>query len=245
MCRRARCCSGTLKTASTQPSAALARGRSNIRRSPSARIWLPARREPVTGRTASRRGSSRPRRFSREIADRTAGWSTPSSAISRDQRGDAEPAACLPGVQAIGRNDQRPRLGGEHLAAWRWRRRHPSEPSAASAQAHVRRFIDYRHGNGILGTVSVALEEGPVMQLSPSAHADTFCRDNLPPADQWPDLDFSLAGLSYPDRLNAADELLNPTIEAGGGEPAVPAVTRRRPGATATWPPAPARWPGC
>jgi len=55
------------------------------------------------------------------------------------------------------------------------------------------------------------------MQLSPSAHADTFCRDNLPPADQWPDLDFSLAGLRYPARLNAADELLSPVLQAGGG----------------------------
>jgi 2-aminobenzoate-CoA ligase len=62
----------------------------------------------------------------------------------------------------------------------------------------------------------VALEEGPDMQLSPSAHTDTFCRDNLPPADQMPDLDLSLGGLSYPVRLNAADELLNPTIEDGG-----------------------------
>jgi 2-aminobenzoate-CoA ligase len=60
------------------------------------------------------------------------------------------------------------------------------------------------------------LEEGPVMQLSPSAHADTFCRDNLPPADQWPDLDLSLAGLSYPGLLNAADELLDATIAARG-----------------------------
>jgi 2-aminobenzoate-CoA ligase len=56
------------------------------------------------------------------------------------------------------------------------------------------------------------------MQLSPSAHADTFCRDNLPPPEQWPDLDFSLAGLRYPERLNAADVLLNPTIEAGGAD---------------------------
>src|SRR5260370_1398293 len=86
----------------------------------------------------------------------------------------------------------------------------------ASRHSVIHRFIDYRHGNGILGTVAVALEEGPDMQLSPSAHADTFCRDNLPPADQWPDLDFSLAGLSSAESLNAADELLNPTIEAGG-----------------------------
>ncbi len=56
------------------------------------------------------------------------------------------------------------------------------------------------------------------MQLSPSAHADTFCRDNLPPADQWPDLEFTLPELRYPERLNAADELLNPTIAAGGGD---------------------------
>jgi acyl-coenzyme A synthetase/AMP-(fatty) acid ligase len=54
------------------------------------------------------------------------------------------------------------------------------------------------------------------MQLSPSAHLDTFCRDNLPPPEQWPDLDLSLAGLSYPDRLNAADELLDATIAAHG-----------------------------
>jgi 2-aminobenzoate-CoA ligase len=54
------------------------------------------------------------------------------------------------------------------------------------------------------------------MKLSPSAHADTFCRDNLPPDDQWPDLEFTLADLLYPERLNAADELLNPTITAGG-----------------------------
>ncbi len=54
------------------------------------------------------------------------------------------------------------------------------------------------------------------MKLSPSAHVDTFCRDNLPPDDQWPDLEFTLPELLYPERLNAADELLNPTIAAGG-----------------------------
>ncbi len=44
----------------------------------------------------------------------------------------------------------------------------------------------------------------PPMQLSPSAHTDTFCRDNLPPADQWPDLRFDLPELRYPERLNCA-----------------------------------------
>jgi 2-aminobenzoate-CoA ligase len=90
----------------------------------------------------------------------------------------------------------------------------------------VRRFIDYRHNNGILvspGAQCRAPEgrvpkEGPDMQLSPSAHADTFCRDNLPPPGQWPDLDLSLAGLAYPDRLNAADELLDATIAAVGAD---------------------------
>lgn len=50
------------------------------------------------------------------------------------------------------------------------------------------------------------------MPLTPSAHIDTFCRDHLPPADQWPELEFTLPELSYPDRLNCADALLNATI---------------------------------
>jgi 2-aminobenzoate-CoA ligase len=56
------------------------------------------------------------------------------------------------------------------------------------------------------------------MQLSPSAHADTFCRDNLPAPGLWPDLEFTLPELAYSDRLNAADELLSPTIETGGAD---------------------------
>ena len=48
----------------------------------------------------------------------------------------------------------------------------------------------------------------PRAGLGRSAHADTFCRDSLPPADQWPDLLFRLPELSYPDRLNCADALL-------------------------------------
>lgn len=54
------------------------------------------------------------------------------------------------------------------------------------------------------------------MELSLSAHVDTFCRDSLPPPELWPDLEFTLPELSYPGRLNAADELLNRTIDAGG-----------------------------
>jgi 2-aminobenzoate-CoA ligase len=47
------------------------------------------------------------------------------------------------------------------------------------------------------------------MRLTPSAHADTFCRDRLPPLDQWPDLRFDL--VSYPEKLNCAVELLGGT----------------------------------
>jgi len=56
------------------------------------------------------------------------------------------------------------------------------------------------------------------MRLSPSAHVDTFCRDRLPPQDQWPDFRFDLPELSYPDRLNCAVELLDATSLALGAD---------------------------
>ena len=49
--------------------------------------------------------------------------------------------------------------------------------------------------------------------LNPSAHADTFARDNLPPFGQWPDL--LLDGFDYPRRLNAAVELTDAMVERG------------------------------
>ena len=52
--------------------------------------------------------------------------------------------------------------------------------------------------------------------LRHSAHHDSFCRDNLPPADQWPDL--ILDGFDYPDRLNAAVELTDAMVAAGFGD---------------------------
>jgi 2-aminobenzoate-CoA ligase len=54
------------------------------------------------------------------------------------------------------------------------------------------------------------------MVLGPSAHIDTFARDNLPPPDQWPDL--PPAGLDYPDYLNAAVELTDRVVERGLGD---------------------------
>ncbi|MEU3467669.1 AMP-binding protein [Streptomyces sp. NPDC006687] len=54
------------------------------------------------------------------------------------------------------------------------------------------------------------------MELQPSAHTDTFARDNLPPADAWPEFLFDLPELAYPDRLNCGTELLDTTIDRFG-----------------------------
>jgi 2-aminobenzoate-CoA ligase len=52
----------------------------------------------------------------------------------------------------------------------------------------------------------------------PSAHVDTFARDNLPPRRLWPELVFELPELSYPERMNCAVELLDRALERGWGE---------------------------
>ncbi|MFF5899911.1 AMP-binding protein [Streptomyces argenteolus] len=49
-----------------------------------------------------------------------------------------------------------------------------------------------------------------------SAHTDTFARDHLPPAQDWPELVFDLPELAYPDRLNCGYELLDRTLERFG-----------------------------
>ncbi|WP_371576192.1 AMP-binding protein [Streptomyces sp. NBC_01314] len=54
------------------------------------------------------------------------------------------------------------------------------------------------------------------MKSRVTAHLDTFARDRLPPPGQWPELSFGLPELHYPDRLNAAAELLD------GGDPGRP-----------------------
>ncbi len=52
--------------------------------------------------------------------------------------------------------------------------------------------------------------------LGPSAHTDTFARDNLPPAGLWPEL--RLDGFDYPDHLNCAVELTDRVVERGLGD---------------------------
>ncbi|MCX4911035.1 AMP-binding protein [Streptomyces sp. NBC_00878] len=55
-----------------------------------------------------------------------------------------------------------------------------------------------------------------------SAHLDTFTRDHLPPAHLWPTIEFSTPELRYPDRLNAATELIDiPVTTFGADRPAL------------------------
>ncbi|MGR3322615.1 MAG: AMP-binding protein [Pseudooceanicola sp.] len=54
------------------------------------------------------------------------------------------------------------------------------------------------------------------IDLGPSAHVDTFTRDNLPPAALWPDL--LLDGFEYPDRINIGVELTDAMVERGFGD---------------------------
>jgi 2-aminobenzoate-CoA ligase len=54
------------------------------------------------------------------------------------------------------------------------------------------------------------------VRLSPSSHQDTFARDHLPPEHLWPTIEFTLPELRYPDRLNAATELVDRAVERYG-----------------------------
>ncbi len=50
-----------------------------------------------------------------------------------------------------------------------------------------------------------------------TAHVDTFARDNLPPREQWPEFQFDLPELQYPERMNCATVLLDDMVRAGHG----------------------------
>jgi 2-aminobenzoate-CoA ligase len=51
----------------------------------------------------------------------------------------------------------------------------------------------------------------------PTAHLDTYIRDNLPPRELWPEMDYSVLPelAAYPSRLNAAVELLDKKVADG------------------------------
>ncbi|MEK1852938.1 MAG: AMP-binding protein [Phyllobacterium sp.] len=52
--------------------------------------------------------------------------------------------------------------------------------------------------------------------LGPTAHRDHFTRDNLPPAEDWPE--FLLNRFQYPEWLNAAVELTDAMVDKGFGD---------------------------
>src|SRR5215813_10759563 len=54
--------------------------------------------------------------------------------------------------------------------------------------------------------------------LGPTGHTDTFARDNLPPAEEWPDLLLDRPQFQYPEYLNAAVELTDRMVEKGFGD---------------------------
>ncbi|NLP60591.1 AMP-binding protein [Paraburkholderia sacchari] len=69
--------------------------------------------------------------------------------------------------------------------------------------------------------------------MQPTAHVDTFARDNLPPESQWPALLLDNPDVAYPARLNCAAELLDRAIEAGhGARPAIWSEVDGKPQAT-------------
>jgi len=55
-----------------------------------------------------------------------------------------------------------------------------------------------------------------MLMLGPSGHKDTFTRDRLPAAEDWPEM--RLAGFDYPEWLNAAVELTDAMVAKGFGD---------------------------
>ena len=69
--------------------------------------------------------------------------------------------------------------------------------------------------------------------MAHSAHVDTFARDHLPPADEWPEFLFERPELQLPDRLNVATELLDRWVLLGEGNR--PCIVGERDGAPVRW----------
>lgn len=60
------------------------------------------------------------------------------------------------------------------------------------------------------------------MQLKTSAHIDTFTRDNLPPEELWPTLEFTIPDVQYPEFLNVGYELIDRGVATfGPDQPAI------------------------
>ena len=54
--------------------------------------------------------------------------------------------------------------------------------------------------------------------MIPSAHIDTFARDNLPPPEQLPEFLFKLPELNYPQRFNCVAAFVDDYVAAGRGD---------------------------
>ncbi|MBI1237310.1 MAG: AMP-binding protein [Alphaproteobacteria bacterium] len=54
--------------------------------------------------------------------------------------------------------------------------------------------------------------------MAPSGYADGFARDSLPAESDWPEFRFDTPAVDYPERLNAAAELLDGAIAKGWGD---------------------------
>lgn len=69
-------------------------------------------------------------------------------------------------------------------------------------------------------TVTERTKTAPFAPGGPSAHVDTFTRDNLPPENLRAPVDYSAlpALAAYPDRINAASALLSARLAAGDGD---------------------------
>jgi 2-aminobenzoate-CoA ligase len=70
-------------------------------------------------------------------------------------------------------------------------------------------------------TVQESGQSAATKSQSPPAytsHVDTFARDRLPPANQWPEMIFELPELKYGERLNCVTELLDKRVAAGFGD---------------------------
>lgn len=58
---------------------------------------------------------------------------------------------------------------------------------------------------------------GSTPDFAPSAHTDTFPRENLPARELWPELAFDMEDYRYPQRLNCAVEFLDRNVANGRG----------------------------
>ena len=184
---------------------------SKIRRSPSSRIARAPVGQRVAGHAVRARSATRsaaplqPRdgRPHRRLVHAELGHQP-------DDRGDAQPAADLAGVQAVDRDDERARLLARAASA------SPSatvtRPTGTSSRA-----LDCRHQKREYWDD----DDAAARRSARSAHVDTFCRDNLPPPRRGRSSCFDLPELQYPEQLNCAEELLDADDRAARPRPAL------------------------